>query len=74
MTTCKSQPFGTFDFVQKKRLSPSLLFFNMIAEIILEVLNTKEMQNYTVEKSILAVFEEIHVKVSFQQRKLLETK
>ena len=46
----------------------------MIAEIILEVLNTKEMQNYTVEKSILAVFEEIHMKVSFEQRKLMETK
>ena len=36
--------------------------------------DTKEMQNYTGEKSILAVFEEILLKSSIEHSKLLKDK
>ena len=46
----------------------------MIARIISVTRNTKEMQNYTGEKSILAVFEEILLKSCLEQSKLPKDK
>ena len=46
----------------------------MIAPINPVTRNTKEMQNYTGEKSILAVFEEILLKSSIEHSKLLKDK
>ena len=46
----------------------------MIARINSVTRNTKEMQNYAGEKSILAVFEEILLKSSCEHSKLLKDK
>ena len=47
---------------------------NMIARINSVTRSTKEMQNYTGEKSILAVFEEILLKSCLEHSKLLRDK
>ena len=46
----------------------------MIAPINPVTRNTKEMQNYTGEKSIWAVFEEIQLKIRLEHSKLLKDK